>query len=293
MQAALAKLIIQFLALLPFRISYMMGTLLGYLAYLVPNSLHKPARINIDLCFPELTVKQRNRIYKDSFIELGRVAAETGALLLWNRQRTLNLVKEVSGIDLFNDGFSKNQGVIIAAPHLGAWEMIGLYCSTKFTITSLYRPLRMEKLDPLVKQSRERFGATLVPTDATGVRALYRALDNNQLAGILPDQDPGMEGSVFAPFFNVPASTMTLLPRLAKKSGATVIFGYAERLPRGAGYHLHFLPAPRPIQEEKDFVTAATLMNQGVENCVRQSPSQYQWSYRRFKTRPEGQSSYY
>ncbi|WP_455201845.1 lysophospholipid acyltransferase family protein [Kaarinaea lacus] len=292
MQATLVKFFIQLLALLPFRITYLLGSMLGYLVYLIPNSLQRPAKINIDLCFPELTEKQRARIYKDSFIELGRVAAETGALLLWNKNRTFNLVKKVSGVELFDAAFDRGKGVIIAAPHHGAWEMIGLFCSSKFTITSLYRPLRISKLDPIVKQARERFGATLVPTNASGVRALYKALENNQLAGILPDQDPGNEGSVFAPFFGIPASTMTLLPRLAGKSGATVIFGYAERLPRGAGYHLHFLPAPGPIQG-KDFVESATLINKGVENCIRQSPAQYQWSYRRFKTRPEGEPGFY
>lgn len=292
MQATLAKLVIHILALLPLRISYLLGTLLGYLAYLIPNSLQKPAKTNIELCFPELTAKQRARIYKDSFIELGRVATETGALLLWNNDRTLRLVKKVSGLELFEEAFAREKGVIIAAPHHGAWEMIGLYCSAKFPITSLYRPLRMRKLDPIVKRARERCGATLVPTNASGVRALYKALENNQLAGILPDQDPGNEGSVFAPFFNIPASTMTLLPRLAGKSDATVIFGYAERLAKGAGYHIHFLPAPGPIQG-KDFVAAATHLNKGVENCIRQSPAQYQWSYKRFKTRPEGESGFY
>ena len=292
MQATFAKFFIHLLALLPFRVSYVLGSVLGYLAYLVPNSLHKPAKTNIDLCFPDLTAKQRARIYKDSFIELGRVTTETGALLLWKKERTLKLVKKVSGAELFEQAFAQGKGVIIAAPHLGAWEMIGLYSSTKFTITSLYRPLRMDKLNPIVKQARERFGATLVPTNASGVRALYKALENNQLAGILPDQDPGNEGSVFAPFFGIPASTMTLLPRLAGKSGATVIFGYAERLPKGAGFHLRFLPAPGPIGET-DYVEAATYLNKGVENCVRLSPAQYQWSYKRFKTRPKGESGFY
>ena len=183
MQATLVKFFIQLLALLPFRIAYLLGSMLGYLVYLIPNSLQKPAKTNIDLCFPELTAKQRARIYKDSFIELGRVAAETGALLLWNKNRTFNLVKKVSGIELFEEALTRNKGVIIAAPHHGAWEMMGLYCSVKFNLTSLYRPLRISKLDPIVKQARERFGARLVPTNASGVRALYKALENNQLAG--------------------------------------------------------------------------------------------------------------
>ncbi|WP_455221987.1 lysophospholipid acyltransferase family protein [Kaarinaea lacus] len=292
MQAMFAKLAIQILALLPFRTSYVLGTILGYLAYLIPNSLHKPTRINIDLCFPELDELQRARLVKQSFIELGRVAVETGALLIWNKRRTLNLVKKVSGEELIQQAFDKGKGIIIAAPHLGAWEMIGLYCSSKNPMTSLYRPLRMEKLNPFVRKARQRMGATLVPTDASGVRALYKAVAQNQMIGILPDQDPGDEGGVFAPFFGVPANTMTLLPRLTQKTGATVIFSYAERLPHGQGFHVHFLPAPSNSGTD-DLQQAAAALNLGVENCVRQSPAQYQWSYKRFKTRPAGEARFY
>ncbi|WP_455206387.1 lysophospholipid acyltransferase family protein [Kaarinaea lacus] len=292
MQATFAKLAIQLLALLPFRFTYVLGTVLGYLAYLIPNSLHKPAKINIDICFPELTEQQRIRLYKQSFIELGRVAVETGALLVWNKHRTLKLVKKVTGEDLIHQAFNNGKGVIIAAPHLGAWEMIGLYCSSKNPMTSLYRPLRMEQLNPFVRKARQRMGATLVPTNASGVRALYKSLEQNQMIGILPDQDPGDEGGVFAPFFGIPANTMTLLPRLMQKTGAAVVFAYAERLPWGQGFHIHFLPALIASQKN-DLNEAATLLNKGVENCVRQTPEQYQWSYKRFKTRPDGESSLY
>jgi KDO2-lipid IV(A) lauroyltransferase len=292
MQALFAKLAIHLLALVPFRISYTLGTVLGYLAYLIPNSLHKPTRVNIALCFPELNEQQRAHLIKQSFIELGRVAVETGALLLWDKHRTLNLVKKVSGEEFIQQAFNRGKGIIIAAPHLGAWEMIGLYCSSKNPMTSLYRPLRMERLNPFVRKARQRMGATLVPTDASGVRALYKAVAQNQMIGILPDQDPGDEGGVFAPFFGVPANTMTLLPRLMQKTGAAVIFSYAERLPRGQGFHVHFLPAPAASRTD-DLQQAAAALNLGVENCVRQSPAQYQWSYKRFKTRPPGETRFY
>ncbi|MCI0508099.1 MAG: lysophospholipid acyltransferase family protein [Gammaproteobacteria bacterium] len=265
---------------------------MGYLIYLIPNTLHKAAKTNIELCFPELAAQQRARLYKQSFIELGRAAAETGALLVWNKQRTLKLVKKVTGEELVQQAFSKGEGVIIAAPHLGAWEMIGLYCSSRNPMTSLYRPLRMAQLNPFVKAARERMGAVLVPTNASGVRALYKALEQNQMIGILPDQDPGDEGGVFAPFFGIPASTMTLLPRLSQKTGASVIFSYAERLPRGRGFHVHFqsMPATSPARGLEE---AAAQLNKGVENCVRQSPEQYQWSYKRFKTRPQDEAAFY
>ena len=292
MRARIAKLIIRLIALLPLPAAYLLGTVIGHITYLLPNSLKRPLKINIDLCFADLPPEKRARLYRDSFLEMTRTAIETGALWLWNKTRILRLIKNVSGEHLLEQGFAKGRGVILAAPHLGAWEIMGLYCSNKYPMTSLYRPVRLTELNPLIKRARERFGATLVPTNASGVRSLYKALEKNELVAILPDQDPGKEGSVFAPFCNTPASTMTLLPRLASKTGATVVYGYAERLPNGAGYHIHFLPASASMAHH-DLKQAAVQLNKDVEFCIRQCPEQYQWAYKRFKTRPADEQAIY
>jgi KDO2-lipid IV(A) lauroyltransferase len=109
---------------------------------------------------------------------------------------------------------------------------------------------------------------------------------------MLPDQDPGQGGGVFAPFFGISANSMVLLGRLARKTGAAVFFGYCERLPGTRGYRFHFLPAPAGI-DDPDPQVAAAAMNRGVEACVRALPDQYQWSYRRFRNRPPGEAGIY
>ncbi len=85
---------------------------------------------------------------------------------------------------------------------------------------------------------------------------------------------------------------MTLVSRFASKTGAAVFFTFAERLPHGRGFRLHILPAPAGVADS-DPVRAATALNAGVEQCVRMAPAQYQWSYKRFRFRPEGQPSLY
>lgn len=150
----------------------------------------------------------------------------------------------------------------------------------------------MAALDTTVRQARERFGATLVPTTTQGVRGLYQALRDGELVAILPDQDPRDGSGVFAPFFGVQAYTMTLLARLAKKSGAPILFCYAEWLPKGEGFHLHFIPAEWDATQ-CDIETNTQRINAGVEQCIKQCPTQYQWGYKRFRTRPEGEESLY
>ena len=214
---------------------------------------------------------------------------------LFTQQREKNilkLVKKVSGEELLKDAMASGSGVVLMLPHIGAWEMVGLYISHHYPMTSLYRPPRLEAMSNFIRAGREKMGATLVATDTHGVRILRKALSNGELVGILPDQDPGQGTGVFAPFFGVLANTATLLSRLASKTGAEVLVSYAERLPGGEGNHIHILPSPVCVKDE-DPVTAANCINRVVEDCVRTLPAQYLWAYRRFKTRPEGEGRMY
>lgn len=291
LRTSLLKLSLRFFSLLPLRVAHALGALIGGWAALSSNKLHRITRINVDLCFPEWDERDRMRLVRRSLIETGKTFTETGALWLWNERRVLSLVTQVSGEHLVKDALAQGKGMILAAPHLGAWEAVGLYCSAHYPITSLYRPPRMSELDGMIRQARQRLGATLVPTDAGGIRALYKALEKGEMMGVLPDQEPGAGNGIFAPFFGVPAYTMVLLSRLAMKTKATVVFAYAERLPRGAGYHLHFLPVPQAINNGP-LEDSVRCVNEAVEECVRALPEQYQWSYKRFRTRPEGESVY-
>jgi len=276
---------------LPLPLLHGIGAVLGWLSWLVPNPNNSVTRRNLELCFPTLTPAARRTLARRTLIETGKALLETPLLWLAPGERVLELVREVRGLELVERGLAAGRGVIVVSPHLGNWELCGLYLA-RYGITSLYRPPRKQALESLIRIARERLGATLVPTDARGVRALYQALARGGMIGILPDQDPRDEAGAFAPFFGVPAKTMTLLPRLAQKSGAPVLFTFAERLPRGRGFRLHFLPAPAGIHSA-DIATAVRALNQGVEQCVRMAPEQYQWAYKRFRTRPEGEAPLY
>jgi KDO2-lipid IV(A) lauroyltransferase len=279
-------------AALPLPLAHALGSLIGWGLLLIPNDLRRVSRTNIPLCFPEFTAAQQRHLLRASIIESGKTMTEAGALWLWPAPRLTPLIKGTSGEEHLSAALAAGKGAILAAPHLGAWEMVGLYSSLHCPITSLYRPPRLSELGEMVRHGRERFGAKLVPVDAGGVRALYQALGRGELVGMLPDQEPGAGNGVFAPLFGIQANTMVLLSRLAIKTGAPVIFAYAERLPHGRGYHLHFLPAP-PTINHAPLDRSVAVMNDMVENLIRQRPQQYQWGYKRFRTRPAGESAIY
>jgi len=288
----LLKIFIWVFSLLPLPVVHLIGVVLAWGFILVPNKRRSTIKTNLAICFPNLSSNQRSRILRNNLLETGKGVVETGVLWLWSKKRVLKLIKKVEGKEIIDMAMSAGKGCILATPHLGVWETIGLYIPSQYPMTILYRPSPMAGMDKLMRTARERAGAKLVPTDRAGVKSLYAALGKGELVGILPDQDPGPGGGIFAPYFGAQANTMTLLSRLAAKTGATVVFGYVERLALGRGYRIHFIKGSEEINK-KDTLTSCTAVNAGVEKCVRDLPDQYLWCYKRFRCRPEGESSFY
>jgi KDO2-lipid IV(A) lauroyltransferase len=293
MRAFFLKLAFHLFAALPLPVAHALGATLGWLFLVIPNKRRRTAEINIELCFPEMSRGARQRLLRRNMIELGKSVTEIGALWTRSEKNMRRLVRRVNGEDKLKKAMHRSKGLLLAMPHLGAWEMVNLHCSMHYPLTTMYRAPPMSQMGLLMRKARGRFNARLVSADNTGIRALYKALERGEMVAILPDQVPSARsGSVFAPFFGIPASTMVLLSRLAVKTGAPVIFGYAERLPHGRGYHLHFLPASSDINHGGLESSAATV-NAMVEKCVRAAPEQYQWVYKRFRVRPAGEKAFY
>jgi KDO2-lipid IV(A) lauroyltransferase len=276
---------------LPLKWLHRIGHLLGGFFIWLPNREKRITETNLRLCFPEKSDKELKRIRDRSIREMGATLMEVALIWFAPTRRVLALIKQTSGAELLER--EQGQGVIMLSPHMGCWEIIGQELSTHERVTCLYRPPRNRAYEAVIKQSRERTGAELVPTDASGVKRVYQTLREGGVTCILPDQQPKSDtGAVFAPFFGIPALTMLLINRLARKTNAKVIFTYAERLSSGVGYHIHYIEADEKVRDA-DPVVAATALNQGVEAIVRKLPTQYQWSYKRFQIQPDGAKSPY
>jgi len=286
------KHLLPILASIPRILLALAGYLLGSTFWLFPTKKRRITYINLHICLPKLTAWQRHQLARRSLINEAQTLLEIPAIMKMSVS-TVQRVIEVSGKQHLQEAFNKSRGVILAIPHLGNWEMIGMYGSLHYPMTSLYRPQhRSPELDQFIRSGRQRFGAKLVPTDTSGVRALYKALTANELVAILPDQKPAPGAGVFAPFFGRPAYTMILLSRLAQRQQSTVLFCYTERLSWGRGFKLHLIPADKAVAD-KDPIQAATALNQGIEKCINANPSQYWWSYKRFNTATENQPTPY
>lgn len=295
-RATIIKALLRTFALFPLPVVHAIGAGVGWMMAVTPNELRRVSRINIDLCFPHLSAWRRRRLLVHSLVECGKTALEFAPLWIWPEDRILALIKDAPGRGYLDELLNQGKGVILLIPHLGAWELASIYVSMcfaeKYPVTGLYRPPRMVELDVMIRRARERFGARMVPTTMTGVRTLYQTLNEGGVVGVLPDQEPGAGNPVFAPFLGVPANTMGLVSKLVSRTRAEAVYVYFTRLSGGRGFEVHFLPASPAIGDE-DLCVAARHLNQGVELCVRKHPEQYQWGYKRFRTRPPGEARIY
>jgi len=292
MRPTIIKIVLYVCAYLPLPVLHGVGVCIGWGLYLIPNRSRDASIVNIALCWPELSIHEQRALLRSSLRETGKTIMETSALWLRSGKSALRLINRVDGNELVERAIAQGSGAILATPHLGAWEAAGLYGSAQYKITCLYRPLKMPGLENLVRTARNRLGGDYVPATTRGIRAIYKALDRGGVVAMLPDQEPQAGTGTFAPFFGVSAYSMIFLARLAARTETPIIFAWCERLSWGRGYHLHFRTAPDSVYSD-DIHTAVTAINQAVEDCVRECPEQYQWSYRRFKTRPDSEASFY
>lgn len=204
------------------------------------------------------------------------------SLAIWLRPfpKAMALVREVRGWEHVEAARAAGKGIVAIEPHLGNWELGGLYLGQFLPVTFLYRPARQAWADELTRRGRERGGVRLATPDMKGVRAMLQALKRGEGVGVLPDQVASKGDGVWAPFFGRPAFTPTLTFRLLASTGAVPLILVCERLAWGRGFRLHVMPAPAFAS---DPAQAAAQLNGAIEDLVRRYPDQYLWTYRRYK----------
>jgi len=134
------KYLLSLLAITPLPVITVLGYAGGVLLWLTPNRKRRITYINLNYCLPELSSSQRHRIAIKSLIHLCQTVLEIPALMKMSSKKIGSKIRGITGIEYLQAGVEKGDGVILAIPHLGNWEVIGLYCSQIYPMTSLYRP---------------------------------------------------------------------------------------------------------------------------------------------------------
>lgn len=252
----------------------------------------KVAGRNLQIAFPELPPERRAMTLQQVLINTAIQTLET--LRLWTRPHAQNLawIVDSEGTELFDAAIAAGNGVIVAAPHHGNWELLNQWLAWRTPLAILYKPPDSAVGEAFLRKVRaDSDRVTQVRAEAQGIRQLFKVLKAGGVVGILPDQQPKAGDGEFAPFFGTEALTMTLLGRLAERSKAPVLFAWCERLPDdgadGPRFRLRFRQAPAGI-DAADPAVAVHALNVGLEEIVREAPDQYQWTYKRYTLRPPG-----
>lgn len=252
------------------------------------------ARQNLEIAYPEWLPSERDAWHRAVLRTTALQFVET--LRFWTQPhaRNLALIRQTHGVAHFDAALAAGRGLIVAAPHYGNWELLNQWLASRTPISVLYRAPESPVGEAFLRRVRADAGdrVTQIRAEGPAVRQLFKLLREGGVAGILPDQQPKAGEGEYAPFFGKRALTMTLLGRLAARTGATVLFAYCERIGAGPEFALRIEPAP-PALASDDPAESVAALNAAVERIARRDPAQYQWTYKRYSLRPPGSGEPY
>ena len=240
---------------------------------------------NLTACYPELSQQERRKLARSTMVHAALLVFETAAAWRTSPARALTWIAEVEGGGAVDTARRNGSPVLFLLPHLGNWELINHYLGSQYQLTHMYQPHRSEVFNRFVQTRRARTGTRFVPARLTGVRAQLRTLASGGCIGTMADQEPNAHEGTFAPLFGLKAWTGTLAPRLAHRTGAAVFVAWCERRDDGR-FNIRFQP-------HGDCEPSAASFNLLIEKAVRSVPTQYLWSYKRFRSQPAGASPFY
>ena len=277
-------------SLAPFRVVHAVGVTVGELAFRLYRSRRRITAINLRLCFPDLSDKALVNLARAHFH-----AMATGFLLIswawWAPAKRLTAITTFRNRAVLDDSLAKGENIILLAPHFCCLEFLGGLLFSQLAMASIYQKHKNPFMEQFVLKRRSRFGDAMYSSrEISG--SLIKSIRNGTPFYYLPDQDPGKERGVFASFYGIRTATFPSLNKIAGTTRAKVIPCMARIKSFGAGIEVIFHP-PLKAYPCGDAIEDANTMNRAIEDLIAHAPAQYFWSHKRFKTRPDGEESFY
>ena len=276
---------------LPLRIIQSMAKAVGSLLYYSNSSARTTTEINLKSAYPELTDAERQSLTKRSLKSQCMTYAESVKIWGSSTEYALSLIRVIHGADLFLKALENPNGTLAVVPHFGTWELLNVWVNQHTAPVIMYKPSKNKDLDRFMLEARQRLNATLVPTDDTGVRALFKHLKQGGFSAILPDHVPKESGGIYSPFYGQNALSSTLLSKLAAKTQCSVIGLSCLRRDDLSGYDIYVTELSSDILS-KDLQLSVDTLNKEMERMINIAPEQYLWGYKRFRNIKAHQNLY-
>jgi Kdo2-lipid IVA lauroyltransferase/acyltransferase len=281
--------LLRLLQLLPHGLLLAAGRVIGRLVRRLPLHYAQVARCNLQLCLPELSASQRERVLAEHFEALGMGLCES-AMTWWGSDAEITRLSRVAGLEHLRHALDQGCGAILLTAHFTTLEIGARVLNTQVPLTAMHKHPKNALLAHFFERHRGRHALRIFSRD--NVRGMVRALRHNDCVWYAPDQSYRGKGAQMIHFFGVPAATNVFTSRLAAMTGAAVLFVGHERLADNAGYCVTLHPAP-PGYPSDSAVQDAEQFHRFVESEVRRNPAQYWWIHRRFKGLTADYPNYY
>jgi KDO2-lipid IV(A) lauroyltransferase len=199
----------------------------------------------------------------------------------------IGALAELRGKEQLEAALAKGKGAILLTGHLGNWEVTGSRIAAEgYRLNVIARAQRDNEITEYVRRTRERMGMHVLHRDVA-VRGSLRALRQNELVGILMDQNAGDDG-IFVDFFGQLASTAPGAAAFALRTGAAVLPTLGWRNPDNT----HVAQVEEPVllvetgDHEHDIRVNTARFTKIIEERIRVRPEQGFWLHKRWKARP-------
>jgi Kdo2-lipid IVA lauroyltransferase/acyltransferase len=274
---------------LPFGFLVWLGNRIGGIVARLPLGFVRIARRNLELCLPEKSVEERERLLVEHFRSVGVGIFET-AMSWWSSDERIRRLTTLEGEEHLREALARGRGAILLSAHFTTLEIGARALTARFPTNIMYRPTRNAVLERFLKRNRGKQAKRAIPRD--DVRTLITALKGNDPVWYAPDQSYRKKGAEMVPFFGIPAATNTATSRLARMTNAAVLPYFPERLPGSRGYRMVIQPMLADFPSD-DPAADAQRFNGLIEAQVRHVPAQYLWIHRRFKGLDADYPDYY
>lgn len=276
---------------LPLAAIQSIAKLIGMLLFAIKSSAREVTEINLSTAYPDLTQQQREFLTKESLKNQCMTYAES--IKIWGSapEFALQQIKQIHHEALFIEALKNPNGTLAVVTHFGAWELLNAWLNQYTQPLIMYKPSKYKDLDRFMLEARQRLNATLVPTDETGVRAIFKHLKQGGFTVILPDHVPKKSGGIYSYFYGQNALSSTLVSKLAAKTQCSVVGLSCLRRADLSGFEIQVTALSEDIKS-KDLQLSVDTLNKEMERMINVAPEQYLWGYKRFRKLADGKNLY-
>ena len=276
---------LRMLVYLPRSLASVVGRTLGDLYRVTDSKRRNVVDVNLRLCFPDMPIEQREQLKRKHYRQFGCAFVDM-ALIWWASERFLKRHLRFHGLHYYDAERQQGNAVVLLTGHFVAIDIGGPIISTQHKQIGLIKPLYNEVMDWVLGRGRIRFGSRMLLRDR-GMRQVVESIKQGYGFSYVPDEDFGPEKSVFVPFLGTLAPTITAVSKLARMTRATVLPCFVWRQPGNDGYVVD-IRAPLEGFPSGDDMADAARVRKVLADAVNEHPDQYMWTFKFFKTRPDG-----